>query len=75
MKEFRFTRQTLVEMWANESFTIESETFDDAKRIFMDAIKSGDEFKFSDENFEYLYETAEEIRSELLNENEERIDQ
>lgn len=74
MKEFTFKEQTLVQMWTNETFTIEAETYEEAKKIFIEAYLDDRQHHYSEHDYEYLYETQEYVKNELLDENENVID-
>ena len=69
MKEYTFKQQIKHEIWSNETFTIKAESYEDAKNMFLTSIYNGNDFEYSDGNFEYLYETSEWIDEELLDEN------
>jgi len=59
MEEFTFIEWTQHTIWQSERFTIEAETYEEAKEKFLSALDSGDEEQYSDGDFEYNFEDTE----------------
>ena len=56
MEEFTFIEWTQHTIWQSERFTIEAETYEEAKEKFLSALDSGDEEQYSEGDFEYNLE-------------------
>ena len=53
MKEFTFRELIEHTVWQSQTFTVEAETYEEAKEKFLFALDSGDDFQYSDGNLEY----------------------
>ena len=56
-------------MWTHETFTIEAETYEEAKKILIEAYLDDRQHDYSDCNYEQLTDTERFIRNELYDEN------
>lgn len=74
MKTFTFYEYRQVKMYIKDTFEVEAESMDEAKNKFKDTIKNGDSWDISID-FEYDYESAEDIPNteEYYNEEYEDI--
>lgn len=73
MEPYTFKEQKRCEIWLEQTFTIEAETYEEALDLFRKSLNEGEEYTYSDDNQEFLFDTCEEIESEYFNESEERI--
>jgi len=54
MKKFTFTEWIEHIVWQSQTFTVEAETYEEAKEKFLSALDSGDDSRYSNGNLRYL---------------------